>query len=91
MLSLLSYPISNLVEDKWDRRDTGAAAVVKYCDVHEGGPLRGRPKRKASESATSAGPVNQPQDTSQTQYVANSAEAPVSVGAKLSHATNHIQ
>lgn len=26
--SLLSYPISNSLEDEWNRRDTGAAAVV---------------------------------------------------------------
>ncbi|OOQ91679.1 C2H2 finger domain protein [Penicillium brasilianum] len=85
--SLLSYPISNSLEDEWNRRDTGAAAVVQYCDVLEGGPLRGRPKRNASESVTSAGPINQPQDAGQSQNVANSCEVPVSVAGKPSRAT----
>jgi hypothetical protein len=56
--SLLSYLISNSLEDEWNRRDTGAVAVVQYCDVLEGGLLRGRPKRNASEYAMSADPIN---------------------------------
>lgn len=64
--SLLSYLISNSLEDEWNRRDTGATAVVQYYDVNKGGPLRGRPKRKASESATSVSPTNQLQDAGQT-------------------------
>ncbi|OQD86856.1 hypothetical protein PENSOL_c084G09410 [Penicillium solitum] len=60
--SLLSYPVSNSLEDEWHRRDTGAAAVVQYCDVLEGGPLRGRPKQKAPKSASPTGPIAQPKD-----------------------------
>ncbi|PYH76328.1 hypothetical protein BO82DRAFT_407201 [Aspergillus uvarum CBS 121591] len=85
--SLLSYPISNSLEDEWNWRDTGAAAVVQYCDVLEGGLLKGRPKRNVSGSATSPGPINQPQDTGQTQNAANSYALPFSVSGKPSCAT----
>ncbi|KAJ5775856.1 uncharacterized protein N7511_000867 [Penicillium nucicola] len=61
--SLLSYPVSNSLEDEWHRRDTGAAAVVQYYDVLEGGPLRGRPKQKAPEIASPTGPIAQPKVT----------------------------
>lgn len=64
--SLLSYPVSNSLEDEWHRRVTGTAAVVQCCDVLEGGPLRGRPKRKAPESASPTGPISQPKVLQQT-------------------------
>ncbi|KAE8334187.1 hypothetical protein BDV24DRAFT_173857 [Aspergillus arachidicola] len=57
---LVSYPISNLLEDEWNRRDAGADAVTQYCDVFEGGLRRGRPKRKASDSAASNSSSSQP-------------------------------
>ncbi|KAF3492426.1 C2H2 finger domain protein [Arthroderma uncinatum] len=85
--SLLSYPISNSSEDEWNRRDMGAAAVVQYCDVLEGSPLRGWPKRKVSESTTSAIPIHQPQDAGKTQNVSNSCEGLVSVAGKPSRTT----
>lgn len=34
--SLLSYPISNSLDDEGNRRDTGAGSVVEYCSVLEG-------------------------------------------------------
>ncbi|KAL4984463.1 hypothetical protein BDW68DRAFT_193609 [Aspergillus falconensis] len=58
---LLSYPISNSLEDEWNRRDTAADAVMQYCDVLEGGPLRGRPKRETTNSAASDEPMAQSQ------------------------------
>jgi len=85
--SLLSYPVSNSLEDEWHRRDTGAAAVVQYCDVLEGGPLRGRPKRQVSASTTLAGPKAEPQDVHQTPNDVDSCEAPLSVDGKPSRAT----
>ncbi|KAJ5962649.1 hypothetical protein N7501_007590 [Penicillium viridicatum] len=60
--SLLSYPVSNSLEDEWHRRDSGTAAVMQYCDVLEGGPLRGRPKQKALNSAPLPEPITQPKD-----------------------------
>ena len=81
--SLLSHPISNSLEDEWNRRDTGAAAVVQYCDVLEGGPLRGRPKWKASKSAASDCPVAQPSDPSQIQNDGDSYQPPVSVPDRM--------
>lgn len=65
--SLLSYPVSNSLEHEWHRRDTGTAAVVQYCDVLEGGPLRGRPKQKVPKSAPLAEPIAQPKNLQQTQ------------------------
>ncbi|KAJ5249289.1 hypothetical protein N7468_000740 [Penicillium chermesinum] len=65
--SLLSYPVSNSVEDEWRRRDAGTEAVAQYCDVHEGGPPRGRPRKKASESALLAESVTPPQAVQPTQ------------------------
>ncbi|KAH2144417.1 hypothetical protein KXV68_005553 [Aspergillus fumigatus] len=59
---LMSYPISNSLEDEWNRRDAGANAVLQYCDVLEGGPLRGRPRRETTTSAASDEPTAQPQD-----------------------------
>ncbi|CAG8198775.1 unnamed protein product [Penicillium nalgiovense] len=86
--SLLSYPVSNSLEDEWHRRDTGTAAVVQYCDVLEGGPLRGRPKRKACESTTLAGPIAQPQNDEQsTQKDVESGEVLVSAHGKPLRAT----
>lgn len=32
------------------RRDDAVDIVMQYCDVHEGGPLRGRPKQIGSKS-----------------------------------------
>ena len=85
--SLLSYPVSNSLEDEWNRRDMAAAAVVQYCDVREGGPLRGRPKRKFSECATPARPISPSLDARSTQNVVNSCEMPVSVRGKPLRAT----
>lgn len=45
MQRLLSYLTSDSVEDEWKRRDDAVEAVVQYCDVLEGGLLRGRPKQ----------------------------------------------
>ena len=53
---LLSYPTSNSVEDEWKRRDDAVDAVTQYCDVLEGGPLRGRPKQIGSKSTLSTDP-----------------------------------
>ncbi|KAJ5981933.1 hypothetical protein N7451_012033 [Penicillium sp. IBT 35674x] len=64
--SLFSYPVTNSLEDEWHRRDRGTAAVVQYCDVLEGGPLRGRPKQKALNFAPQAEPIAHPKDQ-QTQ------------------------
>lgn len=42
---LLTWPVSDSLEDEWRRRNQGVEAVVQYCDFLEGGPLRGRSKR----------------------------------------------
>ncbi|KAJ5202924.1 hypothetical protein N7449_005003 [Penicillium cf. viridicatum] len=80
--SLLSYPVSNSLEDEWHRGDTGTAAVVQYCDVLEGGPLRGRPKQKAPESASPTGPIAQPKDLQQTRSDIDSCKVPAPVRGK---------
>ncbi|ODM16321.1 hypothetical protein SI65_08321 [Aspergillus cristatus] len=85
--SLLSYPVSNSLEDEWHRRDTGTAAVTQYCDVLEGGPSRGRPKQKALESASLAGPIAQPKDLQHTQSDIDLCKVHVSVRGKPLRAT----
>ncbi|KAJ6067943.1 uncharacterized protein N7446_004980 [Penicillium canescens] len=85
--SLLSYPVSNSLEDEWHRRDTGTEAVVQYCDVLEGGPLRGRPKQKAPESASPAGLIAQPKDLQQTRNDIESCKVPAPVCGKPLRAT----
>ncbi|KAJ5117911.1 uncharacterized protein N7443_001745 [Penicillium atrosanguineum] len=85
--SLLSYPVSNSLEGEWHRRDTGTAAVVQYCDVLEGGPLRGRPKQKAPRSAPLAGRTAQPQGLHQTKNDFDSCVVPVSIHGKPLRAT----
>ncbi|KAB8259318.1 hypothetical protein BDV32DRAFT_150645 [Aspergillus pseudonomiae] len=63
---LLSFPTSNSVEDEWKRRDDAVDAVVQYCGVLEGGPLRGRPKQitaKSSPMTASAPDLNGSSDT----------------------------
>ncbi|KAJ5179439.1 hypothetical protein N7492_002649, partial [Penicillium capsulatum] len=85
--SLLSYPVSNSLEDEWHRRDAGTAAVVQYCDVLEGGPLRGRPKQKPLKSTPLAGPIAQPKDLQQTQSDIDSCKVPAPVRGKPLRAT----
>ena len=58
------------------------SSVTSLKEVHSGAD-----PRKASKSATSAGHINLSQDAGQTQNVANSCEALVSVAGKPSHAT----
>ena len=60
---------------------------MQYCDVLEGGPLRGRPKRNTFGSATSVGPINQPQDTGQTENNTDPYKVPFSVASKPPRAT----
>lgn len=45
---LLTWSPSRSLEAEWQRRNAAVRAVTKYCSVHEGGPLRGQPKRKAA-------------------------------------------
>ncbi|KAJ5346768.1 uncharacterized protein N7506_000021 [Penicillium brevicompactum] len=85
--SLFSYPASNSLEDEWNRRDTGTASVVQYCDVLEGGPLRGRPKKKAPKSASPTGPIAQSKDFQQTRSDIDSCKVPAPVRGKPLHAT----
>lgn len=44
---LFSWPTSPSLEGEWARRNAATIAVSQYCPIREGGPLRGRPKRKA--------------------------------------------
>ncbi|OQD84469.1 hypothetical protein PENSOL_c122G04446 [Penicillium solitum] len=85
--SLFSYPASNSLEDEWNRRDTGTVAVVQYCDVLEGGLLRGRPKKKAPESASPTGPIAQSKDLQQTRSDIDSCKVPAPVRGKPLRAT----
>jgi hypothetical protein len=47
--SFLIWPTSDSLEDEWARRNKAVMAGVQYCGFQEGGPLRGRLKRPASE------------------------------------------
>ncbi|KAH1415219.1 hypothetical protein KXX64_006687 [Aspergillus fumigatus] len=47
--SFFTWPTSNSLEDEWARRNKAVMAGVQYCGFQEGGPLRGQPKRPASE------------------------------------------
>ncbi|OGM39396.1 hypothetical protein ABOM_012132 [Aspergillus bombycis] len=89
---LVSYPISNSLEDEWNRRDTGADAVAQYCGVFEGGPRRGRPKRKASDSAASDSPSSQPHKGHRAQNSFDRGGAPDSTrDERLRMIKEHIQ
>jgi hypothetical protein len=46
---LMAVPIEWTLEGEWQRRNVGTEVIIMYCDFEEGGPLRGRPKRKQSE------------------------------------------
>lgn len=85
--SLLSYPISNSLEDEWHRRDTGTASVVQYCDVLEGGPLRGRPRKKFPELAPQVESIARPQAVHQPQSNQNKGEESDSEPPKPTRAT----
>nr|KMM63656.1 hypothetical protein CPAG_00010 [Coccidioides posadasii RMSCC 3488] len=52
---LLSYPASDCLKAEWQRRNKAVDFVVLYCDVLEGGPRRGRPK-KTQRPMGSGGP-----------------------------------
>ncbi|KAH3113789.1 hypothetical protein KXX00_000940 [Aspergillus fumigatus] len=85
---LLSYPISNSLEDEWNRKDAGADAVMQYCDVLEGGPLRGRPRRETTTSAASDEPMAKLQDAAQVQDGVSTCEVePPTIRGKPSRAT----
>ncbi|KAE8311026.1 hypothetical protein BDV41DRAFT_566150 [Aspergillus transmontanensis] len=47
-----TWPTSDSLEDEWMRRNKAMAAAILYCALREGGPLRGRPKRLASDDET---------------------------------------
>lgn len=49
MESLIAVPVEWTLEGEWKRRNVGTEVIIMYCDFEEGGPLRGRPKRKRSE------------------------------------------
>ncbi|KAL2836851.1 hypothetical protein BJX68DRAFT_250307 [Aspergillus pseudodeflectus] len=85
---LLSFPISNSLEDEWSRRDAAADAVMQYCDVLEGGPLRGRPRREITTSSASETPMAQPPDVPQVQDSVSACEiGPATMHGKPSRAT----
>lgn len=46
---LMAVPVEWTLEGEWKRRNVGTEVIIMYCDFEEGGPLRGRPKRKRSE------------------------------------------
>ncbi|EED20923.1 C2H2 finger domain protein, putative [Talaromyces stipitatus ATCC 10500] len=47
---LTTVPTVWTLEGEWQRRNVGVEVVTMYCDFQEGGPLRGRPKRKQNVS-----------------------------------------
>ncbi|KAF4222386.1 hypothetical protein CNMCM5878_005668 [Aspergillus fumigatiaffinis] len=85
---LLPYPISNSLEDEWNRHDAAEDAILQYCDLLEGNPLRGGPRRETTNSAASDEPMAQPQDTPQVQDGVSTCEVePSTVHGKPSRAT----
>ncbi|KAE8404947.1 hypothetical protein BDV37DRAFT_100525 [Aspergillus pseudonomiae] len=50
--TFFTWPTSDSLEDEWMRRSKATAAATLYCGFREGGPLRGRPKRPASDDET---------------------------------------
>jgi hypothetical protein len=48
--TFFTWPTSDSLEDEWMRRNKAVMAGVQYCGFPEGGPLRGRPKRPASDN-----------------------------------------
>ncbi|KAF7586733.1 hypothetical protein BBP40_008393 [Aspergillus hancockii] len=85
---LLSYSISNSLEDEWNRRDAAADAVIQYCDVLEEGPLRDRPRRETTTSTALDEPMAQLQNTPQVQHSVSTCEVePPTVHGKPSRAT----
>jgi hypothetical protein len=51
--TFFTWPTSDSLEEEWMRRNKAVAAGVQYCGFREGGPLRGRPKRPASDNEES--------------------------------------
>ncbi|KAH1515597.1 hypothetical protein KXX29_009720 [Aspergillus fumigatus] len=47
--TFFTWPTSDSLEDEWMRRNKAVMAGIQYCGFREGGPLRGRPKRPASD------------------------------------------
>jgi Protein of unknown function (DUF3435) len=45
---LMAVPVEWTLEGEWQRRNVGTELIIMYSDFEEGGPLRGRPKRKRS-------------------------------------------
>ncbi|OJJ65752.1 hypothetical protein ASPBRDRAFT_70231 [Aspergillus brasiliensis CBS 101740] len=84
---LLSYPISNSLEDKWNRRDAAADAVIQYCNILKEGPLRGRPRQETTTTASDE-PIAPPQDAPQVQDSINACKvAPPTIRGKPPRAT----
>ncbi|KAB8242952.1 hypothetical protein BDV35DRAFT_364611 [Aspergillus flavus] len=50
--TFFTWPTSDSLEDEWMRRNKAMAAAILYCALREGGHLRGRPKRLASDDET---------------------------------------
>ncbi|KAL3703732.1 hypothetical protein TMatcc_009421, partial [Talaromyces marneffei ATCC 18224] len=46
---LMAVPVEWTLEGEWQRRNIATEVIIMYCDFEEGGPLRGRLKRKRSE------------------------------------------
>ncbi|KAH8696361.1 putative C2H2 finger domain protein [Talaromyces proteolyticus] len=44
--AILAVPVEWTLEGEWQRRNRTVHTIIPYCDYEEGGPLRGRPKRK---------------------------------------------
>lgn len=51
--TFFTWPTSDSLEDEWMRRNKAVMAGIQYCGFREGGPLRGRPKRPASDNEES--------------------------------------
>ncbi|EED24131.1 conserved hypothetical protein [Talaromyces stipitatus ATCC 10500] len=47
---LTTVPTVWTLEGEWQRRNVGVEVIVLYCDFQEGGPFRGRQKRKRNAS-----------------------------------------
>ena len=45
---LLTWPTSCSLEAEWQHWNVAVTAVIKYCSIHEGGPLQEQPKWKAA-------------------------------------------
>ncbi|CAG8247959.1 unnamed protein product [Penicillium salamii] len=85
---LFTWPTSQSQEVEWQRRNAAVAAISRYCCFLEGGPLRGRRKRRAPSDGFDEEQTNLLPKTAKNRY---SSAGPLKQDILLVNAENHIK